>query len=198
MRGHLSSDPTVVFESWLTVRAIHGTLNCCWLVQHFRPVGALHCFIRRTEDAACLSIREDPVLMEISEKLLCVFSAEIEEQGDSYVIEVPKRELSNGDVELNKVYRTVLSQTHSSTTDSDNRSEQNQESPKPTHPEPPATEGETRTLEIEDIGEQGDGIARVECGYVIIVPSTKQGDRVKVKITDVRENVAFAEVLEQS
>lgn len=30
---------------------------------------------------------------------------------------------------------------------------------KPTHPEPPATEGETRTLEIEDIGEQGDGIA---------------------------------------
>ncbi|MFC6906734.1 TRAM domain-containing protein [Halalkalicoccus tibetensis] len=37
---------------------------------------------------------------------------------------------------------------------------------------PPVTEGNHRTVEIETIGEQGDGIARVERGYVVIVPDT--------------------------
>jgi predicted RNA-binding protein with TRAM domain len=58
-------------------------------------------------------------------------------------------------------------------------------------------EGETREVEIEDIGEQGDGITRVERGFVVIVPDTEQGERATVEITDVRENVAFAEVVER-
>jgi len=138
--------------------------------------------------------------MEISEKLLCVFSAEIEEQDDSYVIEVPKREFSDGDIELDEVYRAALSSPLSSTTDDQPKSEQDlseSSHPKSPHPGPPATEGETRSVEIEDMGEQGDGIARVERGYVIIVPETAQGDRVRVKITDVQENVAFAEVIKR-
>jgi predicted RNA-binding protein with TRAM domain len=61
----------------------------------------------------------------------------------------------------------------------------------------PVEEGEERTVEIEDIGEQGDGITRVERGFVVIVPDTEQGERVTVEITDVRENVAFAEVVER-
>lgn len=64
-------------------------------------------------------------------------------------------------------------------------------------PEPPVKEGERREVEIEDIGEQGDGIARVKRGYVIIVPDTEIGERVTVEITKVRQNVAFAEVLER-
>jgi predicted RNA-binding protein with TRAM domain len=45
--------------------------------------------------------------------------------------------------------------------------------------------------------EQGDGIARVERGYVIIVPDTELNDRVTVKITEVRENLAFGEVVQR-
>jgi predicted RNA-binding protein with TRAM domain len=62
-------------------------------------------------------------------------------------------------------------------------------------PEPPVEEGERREVEIEDIGDQGDGITRVERGFVVIVPETKPGDRVTIEIADVQQNVAFAEVL---
>ena len=63
--------------------------------------------------------------------------------------------------------------------------------------DPPVEEGETRTVEIEDLGDKGDGITRVERGFVVIVPDTEQGERVTVEVTDVRENVAFAEVTER-
>jgi predicted RNA-binding protein with TRAM domain len=64
-------------------------------------------------------------------------------------------------------------------------------------PKPPVEEGEQRTVEIEDIGDQGDGITRVERGFVVIVSDTDQGERVTIEITDIRENVAFAEVVER-
>jgi predicted RNA-binding protein with TRAM domain len=64
-------------------------------------------------------------------------------------------------------------------------------------PEPPVEEGETREVEIEDLGEQGDGITRVERGFVVIVPDTKESERVNIEITDVRQNVAFAEIVER-
>lgn len=62
---------------------------------------------------------------------------------------------------------------------------------------PPVTEGNHRTIEIETIGEQGDGIARVERGYVIIVPDTDPDERVEIEITSVTDTVAFAEVVER-
>lgn len=63
--------------------------------------------------------------------------------------------------------------------------------------EPPVQAGESREVDIEDIGNQGDGIARVERGYVIIVSETERGDRVTIEITTVRENVAFGDVVDQ-
>jgi len=62
---------------------------------------------------------------------------------------------------------------------------------------PPVEEGETRRVEIQDLGDQGDGITRVERGFVVIVPDTDQGERVEIEITDVRENVAFGDVVER-
>jgi len=59
------------------------------------------------------------------------------------------------------------------------------------------TEGETRTVEIEDIGDQGDGITRVERGFVIIVADTEKGEQVRIKIDTVQENVAFATEVER-
>jgi predicted RNA-binding protein with TRAM domain len=58
----------------------------------------------------------------------------------------------------------------------------------------PVREGETYDVTIEGIGEKGDGIAKIQ-GFVIVVPKTQQGQRVKVKITAVRGKVSFGEVV---
>ncbi len=58
----------------------------------------------------------------------------------------------------------------------------------------PVKEGEIYDVEIEGIGEKGDGIAKIS-GYVIIVPNVKKGDRVKVKVNAVRGKVSFGEVV---
>jgi Predicted RNA-binding protein, contains TRAM domain len=54
-----------------------------------------------------------------------------------------------------------------------------------------------RYVEVEDLGKQGDGIARVERGYVIIVPGSDVGERVKIEITDVKSNFAVGNVVEE-
>ncbi len=58
----------------------------------------------------------------------------------------------------------------------------------------PVREGETYDVTIEGIGEKGDGIAKIQ-GFVIVVPNTQQGQRIKVRITAVRGKVSFAEVV---
>ncbi|OYR53885.1 hypothetical protein DJ73_06175 [Halorubrum sp. Ea1] len=50
---------------------------------------------------------------------------------------------------------------------------------------------------MENIGEQGDGIAKIDRGYVVIVPETTVGERVTVELETVRDNVAFADVVER-
>ncbi|WP_089827999.1 TRAM domain-containing protein [Halogranum amylolyticum] len=61
---------------------------------------------------------------------------------------------------------------------------------------PPVDAGEVREVTIETLGEQGDGIAKVERGDVVIVDGGHPGEVVDVKIQTVRENVAFAEIVE--
>ncbi|WP_199240874.1 TRAM domain-containing protein [Halorubrum sp. SD690R] len=132
--------------------------------------------------------------MEISDQLRCLFSGKVEARNGSYVVEIPEQELRLGDLEADETYRVaVLSSSTSNkpaTTDGEPQPEQTSQTP-------PVEEGEQRTVEIEDIGDQGDGITRVERGFVVIVPDTKQSERVTIEITDVRENVAFAEVVER-
>ena len=62
--------------------------------------------------------------------------------------------------------------------------------------QPPVDVGETRDVEIDSIGDQGDGIAKIYRGYVVIVPDTEVGDRATVRIESAKENVAFADVFE--
>jgi predicted RNA-binding protein with TRAM domain len=57
-------------------------------------------------------------------------------------------------------------------------------------------EGETRTVTIETTGDQGDGIAKVERGYVVIVPGTVPGDELEVEMEMVKQNFALAEVVD--
>lgn len=134
--------------------------------------------------------------MELPESLLTVFSARVEHRGGVPIVELPERELDLGELEVGESYRiAVLPQpgtsTESAGTDARREGRRSKE-----RSEPPVEEGERCEVEIEDVGEQGDGIARVGPGYVVFVPNTAVGDRVTVEITKAQDNFAFAEVVE--
>ena len=125
--------------------------------------------------------------MEISDKLLCLFSAEVEEEDDRFVVEIPRREVETGSLAAGETYRVALvAGADTDSTDAEPSDE----------PQPPVEASEIRYVEIEDLGKQGDGIARVERGYVIIVPGGEVGERVKVEISEVKSNFAVGEIIE--
>ncbi|EMA46492.1 TRAM domain-containing protein [Halobiforma nitratireducens] len=126
--------------------------------------------------------------MELSDDLLCLYSERVTERNGTYVIEVPKREVEVGDVQSGEVYRVAIVSSESPT-----QNERDEQDDRPQRP--PVKEDDIREVEIEDVGDQGDGIAKVERGYVVIVPDTAVGDRVTVRVTEARENVAFTEVV---
>ncbi|MFW5937797.1 MAG: TRAM domain-containing protein [Halanaeroarchaeum sp.] len=137
--------------------------------------------------------------MEISEKLLCLFNAEVTLKDDAYVVEIPRREIENGVVTPGDVHRVALiaREDESSEPGGVETDTAAEETVPPSEPQPPVEMGELRYVEIEDIGKQGDGIARVERGYVIIVPDGEVGERVKVEITEVKSNFAVGEIVEE-
>lgn len=131
--------------------------------------------------------------MEISDHLRCLYSAQVEQRDDSYIVEIPEQEFRLGDLEEESTYRVAVLPTSTEPTGKTERKPERERG----HPEPPVEKGETREVEIEDVGQEGDGIARVERGYVVIVSDAGIGDRVMIEIRDVQENVAFAEVVER-
>lgn len=56
-------------------------------------------------------------------------------------------------------------------------------------------EGKVYELMIQDIGKEGDGMAK-KGGYTIYVPGTTKGDKVKVRIKNTTGNLAFGKVVE--
>lgn len=137
-------------------------------------------------------------MVEIPDSLHCLFSATVEKRDGTYVINVPAEEVTNGTITPGEAYRIGLfEQPSSSTTATEHRAAQRQPAQAttpPPEPGPPVEAGEVREVTIESLGDQGDGIAKVEHGYVVIVPDTTPGDEVTVEIDEVRENVAFATV----
>jgi len=59
------------------------------------------------------------------------------------------------------------------------------------------TAHQRRTVTIEGIGDKGDGIARIDRGYVLIVPETDVDERVTVEVDQARDNVGFASVIKR-
>lgn len=64
-------------------------------------------------------------------------------------------------------------------------------------PTPPVAVGEELDVTIEAVGEKGDGIAKKN-GFVLFVPNTSEGDKVRIKVTKVLNKVGFAEVVGKS
>ncbi|WP_178915823.1 23S rRNA (uridine(2552)-2'-O)-methyltransferase [Natronomonas gomsonensis] len=56
----------------------------------------------------------------------------------------------------------------------------------------PVREGDQLEVDIEDVGSEGDGIAKVE-GYTLFVSGTEAGETVEVRVTDVKPRFGFAE-----
>lgn len=63
-------------------------------------------------------------------------------------------------------------------------------------PSVPVEEGKVYEAKIEDIGREGDGLARIQ-NFVVFVPGTKIGDEIKVRITKVHRRMAFGEVVKE-
>jgi predicted RNA-binding protein with TRAM domain len=59
----------------------------------------------------------------------------------------------------------------------------------------PVKVGEEIEVKIEGTASKGDGIAKKD-GFVIFIKGAREGDTVKVKITDVRERFATGEVIQ--
>ncbi|AAV46138.1 putative RNA-binding protein with TRAM domain [Haloarcula quadrata] len=165
--------------------------------------------------------------MATDSDLHCLFTAPVEEQHDSYVIEIPKQEVELGTLAPETLYRIALfqsaaeapasqSESHSkqepqsgsdsrqepqsssqSGLQSDSQSDERSREPEFGPSSPPVAEGETRVVEIENIGDKGDGVARIDGGYVVIVSNADVGERLRVEMDQVRENVAFAEIVER-
>jgi 23S rRNA (uridine2552-2'-O)-methyltransferase len=56
----------------------------------------------------------------------------------------------------------------------------------------PVREGNRVAVTIEDVGSEGDGIAKVE-GFTLFVPGAEEGEELTVKVADVKERFGFAE-----
>lgn len=123
--------------------------------------------------------------MDIPDDVLTIFSTEID-AGRPATIDVPDNELEIGNLSEGGRYRiAVLPPVNDPSTSNEG------------HPttiqEPPVEVGDELEVEIEDIGDKEDGIARIGPGYVIFVSNTEVGDRVSIEITEARENFAFGE-----
>ena len=131
-------------------------------------------------------------MIEIPDQLECLFTASIEEDDNSYRVEVPEDALNPGTISAGETYRVaILGESQSS--------ESQQEHPSvESAPTPPVSSGDVCEVTIETLGDQGDGIAKIERGYVLIVPGTRPDDEVTIEITDVRENFAFTTVHEDT
>ncbi|CDK38811.1 COG3269, Predicted RNA-binding protein, contains TRAM domain [Halorubrum sp. DM2] len=156
-------------------------------------------------------------MVELTDSLRVLYTGSIEEQDGEYVVRVPESEIEHGTVDVGESYRIALisreesgdngsSTGHEAVTDSPAVDESpSDDGQRPTsrgaagavQPDPPVSEGEVRDVTIETLGDKGDGIAKIERGYVVIVPDAEPGEEPTVEITSVRENVSFANVVEE-
>ncbi len=158
--------------------------------------------------------------MNISDSLRLLFETTIERNDDRYLVEIPAEIVENSSISPEETYRIALLTAASQQSDSNVEDA----SPEPSEPAqkeqpmetqtkpqaeshftssdprvqgPPVEEGEIRSVTVDTLGDQGDGIAKVERGFVIIIPGTQPGDQVDVEITDVKQTVAFAETVSE-
>jgi predicted RNA-binding protein with TRAM domain len=63
--------------------------------------------------------------------------------------------------------------------------------------EAPVKEGEEYDVEISEVSRRGDGITRIK-NFVVFVPNTKSGNKIRIRIKELRGRSAVGEVIEGS
>lgn len=129
--------------------------------------------------------------MTAREDLLCMFTAEVSEEDGVYTIEVPESEVELGTLSQDNPVRVGVYE-HPDRAPSKSGTSTHQRTLTESR-SPPVEAGDTREVTIEHIGDKGDGIAKIESGFVLIVPETEVGDELTVEIVRVNENFAIAE-----
>jgi 23S rRNA (uridine2552-2'-O)-methyltransferase len=59
----------------------------------------------------------------------------------------------------------------------------------------PVREGQRHEVEIVDVGDEGDGIAKIE-EFTLFVPGATEGETIEVEVTDLKPRYGFAERVE--
>ncbi|RZV06023.1 putative RNA-binding protein with TRAM domain [Natrinema hispanicum] len=138
-------------------------------------------------------------MVEIPDSLCSLFSTPVEKRNGTYVVEVPSSEVDHEALLADETYRVAILESPASTESSMQQGTQqspSQETVSRAPSGPPVEEGEVRDVTIETVGDQGDGIAKVERGYVVIVSGAQPGDKPTIEIEQVQKNVAFASVVD--
>ncbi|MFC6616082.1 TRAM domain-containing protein [Halopenitus salinus] len=138
-------------------------------------------------------------MTEIADSLRLLYETTLDENEDKYELTLPKELVEGTSLTTESPYRVALLESPTQTG-------QKSESSGSTHrvteatdeeqietPDPPVKVGDVRSVTIDTLGDQGDGLAKVERGFIVIVPGTQPGDRVDVEITKVKDTVAFAD-----
>ncbi len=135
-------------------------------------------------------------MVEIPDSLRSVFTASVEADDDRHVISVPKNAVERESLAVAEPYQFAIFPT-TEMADGDEESWRYPSEAPMRQAAPPVQDGEILDVTIETLGDQGDGIAKVDRGYVLIVPDGKPGEKLRVEVEDVKQNVAFANIVER-
>lgn len=133
-----------------------------------------------------------------------VFSEEVvaEEEG-RYIVEIPSTVQEADVVDAGATFRVALISNEpgaiqNSNTDGDhgNAAGSSGSGSAATRTAPVSVD-ETLSVTITADGARGDGVAKVNGGFVVFVPETSVGDEVLIRVTEVKGTYAQAEVIKR-
>ena len=130
-------------------------------------------------------------MVSIPASLKAVISGTVTERNGEYVIELPPSEIELDGIRTGETYRVAIHEHGEPNGDQQKAAPQRTSRP----PEPPVQAGDIVDVTVEAVGDEGDGIAKVDRGYVLIVPGGRPGDELSVRVERVHENVGFASVV---
>lgn len=139
-------------------------------------------------------------MMRVDDSLISMFHSTLTvgAKRNEPLVEVPNSELESGPLDEGQTYRIAVLGPVEDTNNSNTTPQvmkARQDGDQLTEDETagyPVAEGDQVEVEIEDIGDEGDGIAKVN-GYAVIVPDVDVGEEVSVKINHTTPSHAFAE-----
>lgn len=137
-------------------------------------------------------------MLRIPDKLESIYKVRATRNQDgTLTVEIPEVVDSNLDIEDGELLQVALFSTENNPTEfgvsNAGRSENGHI---PDSSDTPVDEGEKREVEVTEKGDKGDGIAKIDDGFVLIVPDADVGEIHRVEVTRVDNRFAFSESIE--